>query len=201
MVRIMLVRHGETDWNREGRIQGQTDIPLNARGLKQAKDVARKLASLKIEHIFSSPLERALRTAQEISDHKGIGVIVDERLREMSQGEWDGKRPADLAATSPKYAAFQRDPLLTTPPGGESVVDVFRRVRSFLAERVEPLGGNIVIAAHKVILAVIATAVNAHLDKRRGTSIRALGEEDVGENLHNLWTFLPHNAEIRELQW
>lgn len=85
---IYLVRHGQTDWNLEGRNQGQTDIELNETGIQQAKDTATQLLGIKFDAVFSSPLKRALKTCQIIYPGK---IIIDERLKERCNGELEGK--------------------------------------------------------------------------------------------------------------
>lgn len=85
---IYLVRHGQTDWNLEGRNQGQTDIELNETGIQQAKDIAIQLLGIKFDACFSSPLKRALKTCQIIYPGK---IIIDERLKERCNGELEGK--------------------------------------------------------------------------------------------------------------
>src|SRR5512140_799505 len=92
-VELWLVRHGETDWNRRGLCQGQADIPLNETGLAQARQTAAMLrqAGQKFAAIYSSPLMRARRTAEETAGALGLEVCFDARLGEIHQGEWQGK--------------------------------------------------------------------------------------------------------------
>jgi len=198
---IVLVRHGQTNWNREGKIQGETDIPLNAEGMRQAKEVAKKVTAEDITYLFSSPLKRALKTAQVISKRAHLEVVVDERLREMSQGGWNGRKTEELEKESASYRRFQKDPTSATPPGGESVYDLFRRVQAFLAERIESLEGRIVIVAHKVVLAMIAAVVAEHKRRGKGTSIRSLREKEMEGILRSLWRYLPENAEVLTIKW
>lgn len=85
---IYIVRHGQTDWNVEGKYQGRIDIELNVNGINQAKQISEKLKDIKFDKIFSSPLKRALQTAIIIS---GGDIIIDDRLIERSNGELEGK--------------------------------------------------------------------------------------------------------------
>ncbi len=85
-MKIYLVRHGETDWNQAGRLQGQTDIALNAQGLEQAREAAERLKEVPFEIAFCSPLIRAKRTAETIIGDRKITLTTDERLRELNFG-------------------------------------------------------------------------------------------------------------------
>ena len=88
---IIYVRHGETDWNSEKKLQGSTDIPLNGQGILQAEETERLLAGEKFDRIVCSPLERAKRTAEIINRKRGVPLIVDERIRERGFGDLEGK--------------------------------------------------------------------------------------------------------------
>jgi probable phosphoglycerate mutase len=87
---IILARHGETDWNREGRFQGHADPPLNESGREQARQLAAALADEPVDAIYSSDLRRAHETAEIVAGHKGMDVVVDRDLRERDVGEWSG---------------------------------------------------------------------------------------------------------------
>jgi len=87
---LILARHGETDWNREGRFQGHADPPLNEHGREQAVSLAEALDDQRIEAIYSSDLRRAHETAQIVAERKGMDVVVDPDLRERDVGEWSG---------------------------------------------------------------------------------------------------------------
>ena len=97
-MKIYLVRHGETDWNQAGLLQGQTDIALNAQGLEQTHDAAERLKEVPFEIAFCSPLIRAKRTAEIIIGDRKITLTTDERLRELNFGPWEGV-PASLLPT------------------------------------------------------------------------------------------------------
>ena len=94
--RIVLVRHGETEFNAEGRLQGQTDIPLSAVGIAQAEAVGPVIAGMNPVAIVSSPLMRARVTAETIGRVAGVEVGVDERLKEVDVGQWAGQTVLDL---------------------------------------------------------------------------------------------------------
>lgn len=129
MTRLVLVRHGETDWNVEGRYQGQADPPLNRKGVEQAERVARQLHPLGIELIYSSPLRRAWQTAQIIAEALHVPVYPEPRLMEINQGEWEGRLVTDIARTYPElFRRWEETPWEVTLPGGENLREVQKRV-------------------------------------------------------------------------
>jgi broad specificity phosphatase PhoE len=87
---LLLVRHGETDWNAEGRLQGHTDRPLNERGRSQAKELAERLAGEGADAIYASDLTRAKETAEIVGARLGLTVVIDADLREKNWGSWEG---------------------------------------------------------------------------------------------------------------
>ena len=90
MTRIILVRHGETTWNVEGRYQGQEDTPLSERGLKQGHLLAEGLRNIPIDLCIASPLQRSFQTCQFCADLHNLPVAADERLLEINHGSWEG---------------------------------------------------------------------------------------------------------------
>lgn len=154
--RIIAVRHGETDWNADTRIQGQLDIPLNARGQWQARRAAQVLASAQqpITAVYSSDLARARETARCIADAVGLEVATDTRLRERGFGSFEGKTFVELEQQWPQQTArWRARDAAWAPPGGETLADLDQRVRTvtdLLAER--HLGAQIVLVAHGGVL-------------------------------------------------
>ncbi len=98
MTDLLLARHGETDWNRELRIQGSSDIPLNALGREQARALAEELAEVQLDAIYSSDLSRARETAEAVAASHGLEVRLDPRLRERAFGSWEGLTREDIEA-------------------------------------------------------------------------------------------------------
>ncbi|MHB0857108.1 MAG: alpha-ribazole phosphatase [Anaerolineae bacterium] len=132
MVRLLLVRHGETDWNAQKRYQGQTDVPLNARGLAQARLVGRRLAGESLQAVYSSDLARAYATAEVVAASHGLTVLPEPRLRELSFGAWEGLTYPEIEAREPELlAAWNGDPCQVAPPEGETVEGVRRRLSPF----------------------------------------------------------------------
>ena len=95
MTTLLLVRHGETDWNADGRLQGQTDRPLNDYGRRQAQQLAETLETDKLEAIYSSDLARARETAEIVGERLGLPVALDPDLREKDWGNWEGLTPVE----------------------------------------------------------------------------------------------------------
>lgn len=162
MTEIWLVRHGQTDWNVEGRYQGQVDIPLNEAGLQQAQELAKQLESVQFDAIFSSNLKRASQTAGCVASLKNMDVQYDFRLREISQGTWEGMLFTDVVRYYEKEVEKRRtEPLTTRPPGGETVVEVAKRAR----DSVESIAcrypsGRILLVAHGVVISTLYCEAN-----------------------------------------
>jgi broad specificity phosphatase PhoE len=120
-MRVIAIRHGETEWNALGREQGQLDSPLTARGLEQAEAVARRLRRHSFSALYSSDLGRALQTAEIVARATGARIEVDAGLRERHTGIFQGMTREQMAARYPaEYAAYRADPHGYQVPGGES---------------------------------------------------------------------------------
>ncbi len=154
---LFLVRHGQTDWNIEGRFQGRRDIPLNSRGILQAEAASGALIRLRFGSIWSSPLSRAFRTAQIIAEPHGCEVTVHDDLTEICHGEWEGLSNLVVADTWPGLLAeWHASPHTVTMPDGESLDAVIvRSVRALKAVMTASPGGNIVLVAHDAVLKVL----------------------------------------------
>ena len=100
-MKLYLIRHGQTDWNVAGKIQGCHDIPLNATGKRQAEYLAEGMSRRPVTHIFSSPQKRALETAQAIAGRQGVGVTALSGLREVEFGGWEGLTWKEIEAKDP----------------------------------------------------------------------------------------------------
>lgn len=150
-VRLRLLRHGETDWNAEGRIQGHLDVPLNRRGIEQAKRVAEQLSGSGARLVLSSDLRRAAQTARIIADRLGIPVRLDPELRERNLGVLQGKTAADLGGPDGGQAFVSRmvnDPT-ARPQGGESLEEFRARVAARINDLVRrPPADDIVVVSH-----------------------------------------------------
>jgi 2,3-bisphosphoglycerate-dependent phosphoglycerate mutase len=145
---LHLIRHGETDWNAGGRVQGNTDVPLSERGRAQAEELAARLSDWPIGALYSSDLRRALDTARPLAASLGLEPIVDPILRERSFGVFEGLLDSEVEARLDDSAAFWRDPD-TRPDGGESRREVWNRIVGFLDALLEaPPANEIAIVTH-----------------------------------------------------
>lgn len=154
---LWLVRHGQTDWNLEGRYQGQADTPLNQTGIEEAERAARQLAERPIQEVYSSDLQRAKHTAEKIAQVHHTPVLIDRRLREISLGEWEGQVFDIIQARYPlDIEERKRNPLTFRPPGGESIEDLWGRAKQVVKEISDQNPGKeVVLVSHGLVLAVI----------------------------------------------
>ncbi len=151
---IYVIRHGETDWNAQRRIQGRSDIPLNAKGLELAQATAEAMKDIPFHAVYSSPLKRAVDTAEIILKDRPLPVILDDRIIEMGFGLFEGEV---MSEDNPKlkgtaFMNFFCAPQLYIPPeGGESFAQVCQRTTEFLHElaaRPELQEKNVLVSSH-----------------------------------------------------
>lgn len=124
---IVLVRHGQTDWNVKNMLQGRTNIELNCKGKEQAKETAKKLANIKIDKIYVSPLKRTIETSKQINKNRNIETVIDNRLIERGFGEFEGKSNIDIK----KYWDYENN---LSNNEIEPIKDLFSRVYSLLED-------------------------------------------------------------------
>ncbi len=133
MTRVLLIRHGETDWNAAGRWQGRAPVPLNDVGMQQAQRLGQYLAAHgpRIDALYSSDLKRALQTAAAIAAPQGLTVLPEPGLREVDLGDWQGLTRAEAEAwDAERYATYVTARGGSPPPNGESWDQVKARARS-----------------------------------------------------------------------
>ncbi|MBB2918742.1 histidine phosphatase family protein [Cupriavidus alkaliphilus] len=151
---LIVIRHGETAWNRERRLQGQLDIPLNDTGHAQARALATALAGEPIDAVYASDLSRAMETAAPLAEALGLQVRADARLRERSYGALQGKTYAEVAEHLPEdFARWQARVPDYAPPEGESLLGFHERaVDAVLALSRRHPGERIALVAHGGVL-------------------------------------------------
>jgi 2,3-bisphosphoglycerate-dependent phosphoglycerate mutase len=184
ITRITAIRHGETAWNVDTRIQGQLDIGLNAKGRWQAERAGAALATADIDVVYSSDLWRAYDTALSVAKPHALMVQTDEALRERGFGEFQGKTFAEIEATLPEQALLWRKRVPDfAPPGGESLLQLRERVTQCLQRLAEQnLGKHIAIVSHGGVMDVLYRAAT-------GLDLQAARTWDL------------HNAAINRLLW
>ena len=155
--RLIAIRHGETAWNVDTRIQGHLDIPLNDTGLWQARQVARALVGEPLSAIYASDLQRAHTTARAIAEATGAPLVAERGLRERSFGLLEGRTFAEIEAELPEQARRwrQRDPHFA-PEGGETLVQLRERIAATTHRlAAQHTGGLVVLVAHGGVLDVL----------------------------------------------
>lgn len=173
--RVYAIRHGETDWNVAARIQGHTDIALNARGLEQAAQAAEALGDESVAAVYSSDLQRAWQTASAIAGRHGLEVQADTGLRERAFGDFEGRSFAELEPLYPEWCMRwrRRDPEFA-PPGGEALRDFAARCQqTALRIAANHPGELVVLVAHGGVLdALYRAATGQDLQAPRSFELR-----------------------------
>jgi broad specificity phosphatase PhoE len=174
--KIFLVRHGETDWNREGRVQGgSSDTPLNDAGKKQAENLALFLAHENIQAVYSSPLGRSLDTAKAIAGSHGLKVVVEKDLREIEAGRYEGIALAEIGSNfSELLTKESADGSLPRVPGGESLPDVQRRGWQIARDIADRLANQevVVVSHYFVTLTIVCAALGLPLTRLSRLSVK-----------------------------
>lgn len=160
---IYFVRHGQTDWNKELRWQGRSDIELNKTGRAQAKAVqAHFLAqSIRPSAVVSSPMKRALETARSIANAFKQDVVQEQAFSEIDLGEFEGKISDELKAEyGEHYDCWRANHHLQAPPGGENLEQAIGRMQAPLNAHIQHYGDQLVIVAHQAILMAMKAALS-----------------------------------------
>ena len=185
--RILLIRHGETDWNAAGRWQGHAPVPLNATGLRQSVALGRYLAERspwRVAAVYSSDLPRATQTAQAIADALELPVRPDPRLREKDLGHWQGLTREEVRAWDAERYAHYREHWPDVPvPGGETILAMVTRARAALAEiAAHHSGQTVVVVSHGGTIGNLLRALlpQAEIPSLVNTSLTVL-ERDAGD--------------------
>ncbi len=179
MGQLYIVRHGETVWNREGRIQGHTDVGLSHLGLEQARMLARRLKPVRLDAAYSSDLSRAADTAAAVLDGREVPIFLTPHLREYHKGAFEGLTESELRSRFPgEYPGYIAKDLDYAPDGGESTRGVSERMTSVISEIKERhLGDNVLVVGH-------------------GGSLRAAMMALLGMSLDANWRFVFGNCTL-----
>lgn len=184
MKKLYLLRHGQTDWNKEGRYQGQTDVPLNSVGQEQARVLADQLAPIDVTALYSSDLSRARDTARAVAAKVDCEIQLIPEFREIHQGDWEGMLFPDIKSKYSKELHDRtNDPLNVAPPGGETVGQFKQRVLKGFEKVLgqHSSGDTVVVVSHGFTIAV----ARVHFS---------------GLDIRDVWDYVPHNTEITYLE-
>ena len=153
---LILVRHGETDWNSVRRYQGQLNVPLNTKGMWQARQVGDALAGRPIQHLVCSDLQRARDTAAPAAVHCGLTPVTDPRLRELDFGSWQGLTYTEILKNQgDRYQLWKQDPVAHPPPQGEAMDDAVRRITLAFQDITALNAETVLLVAHGGSLRVL----------------------------------------------
>ncbi|MFZ3115358.1 MAG: histidine phosphatase family protein [Syntrophales bacterium] len=186
---LTLVRHGETLWNKEGRVQGSSDIELSDIGLSQARRLAFSSQGPNIKTIYSSPMKRAHQTAQIINRMHNVPIYLEPGLLEMDQGDFEGLTFKELIENEKDFLQqWKDDPASVTMPNGESLVELQKRAWSVVANIIDK-AENALITSHGLTIAVILCKIN-------NTSLSQFRKFSVGTASKTVVSFKNGSASI-----
>jgi broad specificity phosphatase PhoE len=168
MVTVFLLRHGETAWNKRGRVMGRRQVPLGADGIQQIQKIAPLVATLELHGIYTSPLRRAVQTAKVVAKGTNLPICESEGLNEIAFGDWTGRHFDDLIDDE-LYRRFIKSPAKTLLPGGETISDVQRRGLSVIQEAAQKMpGGRFLFVSHgDVIRSILSYYMKLPLNEYR----------------------------------
>jgi len=157
MPSIILIRHGETDWNIEGRYQGQADPPLNSKGLLQAQELIQELEKVGIQVLYTSPLQRTRQTADILAKKLSVPVVDEPRLMEIHQGDWQTRLRSEIESLYPElFSNWETNPWEVSPPGGEHLSQVQARVNQAVDDILRSQSAQIIgLVTHRIPIALI----------------------------------------------
>ncbi len=160
MTKIILARHGETEWNLAEVFRGRIDVKLNETGIKQAELLAEYLSGVKIQAIYSSPLKRALRTAEVIASHHKLNIKVTPGLIDLDFGKWQGLPIQEVKDKYKElYAEWISSPDKVKIPAGESLENVRERATGVVNEVIAKYEGTVILVSHRVVNKVLICAL------------------------------------------
>jgi len=156
MTELILVRHGQTVWNVEKIYRGRADVDLDEVGIKQAELLGKYLSNWELEAIYSSPLKRALATANIIARYHKIGVYIADGLIDFDYGEWQSLPEQEVRKSYPALLdKWHNNPHEVRMPGGESLADVRERAAGIVDDVLSKYEGSVVLASHRVVNKVL----------------------------------------------
>jgi broad specificity phosphatase PhoE len=203
MAELILARHGETVWNVEKIYRGRTDVNLDEMGIKQAELLGKYLSSWAIEAIYSSPLKRALDTANIIARYQKVGVHIAEGLIDFDYGEWQSLPEQEAKKLYPAlHNEWHNNPHKVKMPGGESLEDVRRRAIEVVNDVLSKYQSSVVLVSHRVVNKVLICSLLG-LDNSHFWSIKQdVGGITIFDYVDGRLVLTRHNdtSHLRELQ-
>jgi broad specificity phosphatase PhoE len=203
MAELILARHGETKWNVEKIYRGRTDVNLDEVGIKQAELLGKYLSNWKLEAIYSSPLKRALDTANIIARYQKIGVQIAEGLIDFDYGEWQSLPEQEVKRLYPALLdEWHNNPHKVSMPGGESLEDVRRRAIEVVNDVLSKYRGSVVLVSHRVVNKVLICSLLG-LDNSYFWNIRQdVGGITIFNYVNGRFVLTRHNdtSHLKELQ-
>lgn len=168
-MRLIIVRHGESEWNRIGRYQGQSDAPLSDLGMRQAEALALRLCDEPFDAIFSSPLQRAAKTAEAIARfHPQVPIEQTPALLEIHHGDWQGLMAEEVIERySEGLREWREHPTRAQMPNGESFSNILKRVLDLKDRLCADFGSrNVLVSTHDVVVKIlVADALGMNMDR------------------------------------
>lgn len=160
-MKLYIVRHGQTKWNVEKRLQGWRNSPLTEKGISDAKRLSERLEDVNFDYIYSSPQKRAFKTAEMIKKNRNIDIIQLEGLKEIGFGKWEGMKIEDIEVEyKDEYETYKSTPHLhETIEGSESFQDMFERVKKSLDVIIENGGEDVLIVCHGVTIRILIAII------------------------------------------
>jgi len=197
-MRLLLLRHGATDWNLQGRCQGATDLELNETGIRQAQEIAAYLSGQSIRAIYSSDLKRAVQTAYFIGQPHGLEVAIEASLRELDHGALEGLTFAEIRAGFPDFIEQWRDQPAEAPvPGGERLIEVDARAWdgvNHIVRRHKPEETLVIVSHNFPILAVLCRITDTPLNSYRTFHLDPCGISTVSYHPAAGWAVVQVNG-------
>lgn len=183
MMRIFLIRHGETEWNLQGKLQGNSEVRLTSEGVRQARLLAEHLPFQHVDTIYSSDLSRAVETATILAKHFNLPVKKVPELREANFGDWEGRLIRELAEESPNdFGKFFIDPERCHPPHGETFLECQARVMNVIRDIIaEHENQNVMVVSH-------------------GAAIRLIIGAALDMPIHKIWAISQFNTALNILR-
>jgi phosphoserine phosphatase len=169
LMRLIIIRHGESEWNRIGRYQGQADAPLSELGLRQAAALAERLRNERFDAIYTSPLQRAAKTAESVAQHHPtVPFFTEPALLEIHHGDWQGLMVDEVKERYGEgLAEWRMHPTRAQMPGGESFSNILKRVldlKDRLLERYRD--GMVLVSTHDVVVKILVSdALGMNMDR------------------------------------